>query len=62
MLRSWWLQKTQEFRPRHAFNEGTLRVCVCVCVFVCIYIYMCGWFLAYEHNARFVAHLGYLTL
>lgn len=34
MLRSWWLQKTQEFIPGHTFNEATQ--CVCVCVRVCI--------------------------
>ena len=35
VLRSWWLQKTQEFKAGHTFNESTIRVCVCVCVCVC---------------------------
>jgi hypothetical protein len=34
VLRSWWLQKTQEFKPGRTFNEGTRGVCVCVCVSV----------------------------
>jgi len=34
VLRSWWLQKTQEFKPGHTFKEGTLRVCVCVHIYI----------------------------